>query len=246
MKAMIFAAGLGTRLGELTKIKPKALVEINGIPLLEIAIRRLVYFGFTDIIINVYHFADQIIEFVSNYIGTARLSVSDERSLLLDTGGGLYKASWFFDLDEDFLIYNTDILSNLNLLELYKNHIKNKSLATLSVRNRITSRYLLFDENNLLCGWKNKKTKDEIITRNSVIKNPFAFSGIQIVNPSIFKIHQPESNTAFSITNLYLELSKQNDIKACIDSSSYWSDVGKPEELELASKNMDLYLLGDE
>ena len=242
MKAMIFAAGLGTRLGDLTQNKPKALVEINGIPLLKIAIRRLVFYGFSDIIINVHHFADQIYEFVLKYQGPAHLSIADERKQLLDTGGGLFNASWFFNSDEDFLVYNTDVLCDLNLLTIYGNHLKNKPLATLAVRNRPTSRYLLFDKNDLLCGWKNTKTNEKIQTRKASVQRPFAFSGIQVISPKIFKLFNPDK-PIFSITNMYLELSKQENIRAFVDTSNYWSDVGKPEELLEASKHLESFLI---
>jgi len=146
MKAMIFAAGKGTRLQPLTNDIPKALVKVNNITLLEIIINKLKHFGFNDIIINVHHFAEQIKDFLNknNNFGI-KITISDESSLLLETGGGLKKAAWFFDDNKPFLIHNVDILSDINLSELYDFHIQSQSLATLAVMHRITSRYFLFD-----------------------------------------------------------------------------------------------------
>ncbi|MGB1243748.1 MAG: sugar phosphate nucleotidyltransferase, partial [Chitinophagales bacterium] len=160
MKAMIFAAGLGTRLRPLTNDKPKALVEVNGKPLLEIVILQLKRYGFRDIVVNVHYFAKQIIRFLEakNNFGI-HIQISDESDLLLETGGGLQKAKHFLcSDDEPFLVHNVDILSDINLKALYQSHLEGSPLATLVVRNRKTSRYLLFDETNRLCGWKNVKT----------------------------------------------------------------------------------------
>jgi mannose-1-phosphate guanylyltransferase len=234
MKAMIFAAGLGSRLRPLTDNKPKALIEINNTPLLEFVINRLKSYGFYEIIINIHHFADMIIDFLkkkNNF--KIHIEISDERDLILDTGGGLKKASWFFDDSKPFLVHNVDVLSDLDLNKLYQYHLDTDSFATIAVRNRITQRYLLFDDNNTLCGWKNTKTSDTKISRQSESSlHLLANCGIQIIDPRIFQ-HLPDENV-FSIIDLYLKLSANKKISAFIDNNSFWMDVGKKENLQEA------------
>ena len=166
MKALIFAAGLGTRLRPLTNDKPKALVEINGMPLLEIIIRRLKFFGVKDIIINVHHFAPLVKNFLkkkNNF--DINIAISDETDLLLDTGGGLKKCADFFSDGKPFIIHNVDILSDIDLKKMYDAHVKSKALATLSTRHRATSRYLLFNKKNTLHGWMNVRSGKMIMCR---------------------------------------------------------------------------------
>ncbi len=166
MKAIIFAAGLGTRLKDITDDKPKALVEVNGVPLLEIAIRKLKYYGFKDIIVNIHHYSEQIEAFIKNLrYDDLRVTVSDESFKLLGTGGGIKKASGFFSGEEAFLAYNVDVISDLDIGKLYRKHIISGALATLAVRKRDTSRYLLVDDQNIMCGWCNVKTGERIISR---------------------------------------------------------------------------------
>ncbi len=238
MKAMIFAAGLGTRLLPLTKDKPKALVEVNGISILEILIKKLIQFNFNEIIINVHHFATQIIDFVKsrNNFGI-RIDFSNETEKLLDTGGGLKKAAWFFNDQQPFLVHNVDIISNIDLGELIEIHKNNGALATLCVKKRQSTRYFLFDKDNLLCGWKNTKTNKQILTNSNII-NPveMAFSGIQVINPKIFNLI--EENGVFSIIDLYLRLSKNYKILGyCHDENIL--DLGKPENLKKANKHIN-------
>ena len=208
MKAMILAAGLGTRLKPLTNNKPKALVEIKGKTLLEIAITKLKKEGFTDIIINVHHFANQIINFLKqNNNFNINISISDETNMLLDTGGGIYNAKWFFENEKAFLIYNADIISDINLKNLYDTHIQTDAIATLVVKNRETSRQLLFDAENNLCKWKNIITGEEKVARNTKGKlTPFAFSGIHVLSTKIFDLI--EERAKFSIIDVYLRLAK--------------------------------------
>ena len=236
MKAMILAAGLGTRLRPLTNSKPKALIEINKIPLLEIVIKRLKLYDFNEIIINVHHFADQIIGFLkekNNF--SIDIRVSDETDLLLSTGGGLKKASWFFNDNKPFLIHNVDILSDINLKQFYEAHINSEALATLAVRNRQSSRYLLFDNDNNLCGWKNTKTNDVKIAKQSKSDLiPLAFSGLHIINPSIFDL-MPEQ-CVFSMIDVYLNLAANYSIKEFNHDSSMWIDIGTKESLIGAGK----------
>ncbi|MDR2853752.1 MAG: NTP transferase domain-containing protein, partial [Prevotellaceae bacterium] len=155
-KALIFAAGLGTRLQPFTNTMPKALVPIGGKPLLEHIILKLKHSGFDEIIINIHHFGEQIIDFLQNknHFGI-RIEISDERDILLNTGGGIRKTQWFFNDNAPFLVHNVDILSNIDLRNLYDNHLKNSALATLAVSERATQRYFLFDTQNTLHGWTN-------------------------------------------------------------------------------------------
>jgi NDP-sugar pyrophosphorylase family protein len=238
MRAMILAAGLGTRLMPLTKNLPKALVKIREKTLLEIAINNLVRNGFDKIIINVHHFAEQVIDFIEQNNFGADISISDERDKLLDTGGGLKKASHFFNDGKPFLLYNVDIISNLNLRTFYHANIKSDSIATLIVRKRKSSRYLLFNSENILCGWKDTKTGELISACTNDLTNEFAFSGIHIINPKIFSL-MPDDDV-FSMIDLYLDIMKDNKIIASVDNNSFWLDVGKTESLKIAEENFHL------
>ena len=231
MKAMIFAAGLGTRLRPLTDIVPKALVTVGNMTLLEYAIRKLMYYGFNEIIINVHHFPDMIVEYLKlNHNFGATITISDERDLLLDTGGGLKKAASFFTGSEPLLLYNVDIVSEINLGKLYEFHLHHGSLCTLAVRDRETSRYFLFDDKNLLCGWWNKKTGEKKIARNTVVQIPRAFSGIHIVNPAALTLLS-ETNV-FSLVDFYLQIAATQNILAFEHTADSWTDVGKLQTLE--------------
>jgi N-acetyl-alpha-D-muramate 1-phosphate uridylyltransferase len=237
VKALLFAAGLGTRLKEHTHDKPKALVCLNGRPLLQHAIEHLKRFGITNIVINVFHFAEQVISFVeeNNSFGID-IHISDERDQLLDTGGGLKKAGALLKGDEPILIYNVDVISNLDLNALLKYHQQQKALATLVVRQRETSRYLMFDQNLQLAGWKNYSNGETIISRpeSFAAAQPLAFSGIHLVQPEILDLITEEGK--FPIMDLYLRLAKDHSIKAFIDRSDLWMDLGKPEQLLAAEK----------
>ncbi len=235
MKAMIFAAGKGTRLQPLTNNTPKALIKFNGIPLLELVIKKLISSGVTEIIINVHYLANQILDFlkIKNNFGI-RIEISDETEELLDTGGGLKKASWFFDDNKPFILYNVDVISDINIEEMISFHIKNKALVTLAVRLRTSSRYFLFNDKQELSGWENVKTRERIISRSSENYTSMAFSGIHIINPSIFAALMQESE--FSIVKNYLELSKNNLIKAYVHNDNYWFDIGDKEKLSIAEK----------
>jgi NDP-sugar pyrophosphorylase family protein len=236
MKAMVFAAGLGTRLNEETREKPKALVKIGGKPLLQHAIEKLKIEGFSEIVVNVHHFSELVIEFINSYDFDISVLVSDETGKLLDTGGGLKKAAPFLAGDEPILIFNVDILSNLNLQKPIEVHLQSGALATLVVRNRQTQRYFKFDHEKRLVGWINKKTGEKIVSVPENYENAteMAFSGIHVVSPEIFKLMP--ANDRFSITNFYLELAKNHLIKGYFDESELWMDVGKPEELAKARK----------
>ena len=234
MKAMIFAAGLGTRLKPITDYKPKALVEINGKPLLYYAIQTLKNAGIDSIIINTHHFSNQIINYIQHSHFGIPIEISDESNELLNTGGGLKKARYFLDGTEPFIVYNVDIISNINLQEMINYHTSTNALATLAVMTRITSRYFIFDNENTLCGWINKIDGSERISRQSTDHNEYAFSGIQIINPSIFPLLSQEG--AFPIVDVYLELAKNHIIKGFNHSNSLWCDLGKHNELERADE----------
>ncbi len=239
MKAMIFAAGLGTRLQPITNNKPKALVEVKGTPLIEIVIKKLISSGFDEIIVNVHHFADLVIDFLkkNNNFGI-RIEISDERDLLLETGGGLKKAAWFFNDHKAFLVYNVDILSNIDLKEFYSFHNKTNSIATLAVSNRETSRYLFFNSDNALCGWKNAITKKVIMSRPKETELfPVAFSGIHIMSPKIFDLINQQGK--FSIIKTYLELAETHKISSYNHDKTIWMDLGKKENLIEAEQMID-------
>ena len=237
MKAMIFAAGLGTRLKPLTNDRPKALVEISGKNLLERCIENLKQQGISDIIINVHHYSEQISSFLKQHNNFGlNLQISDESNKLLDTGGGLLKAKSLLAGKEPILIINVDILTDLNFRELEEYHIKEEALATLVVRERETSRYLLFDDTNQLIGWKNKQTGAIKICRKSGITqaNNYAFSGIQIIEPELLELITETGR--FSIIDLYLRLAKKQTIKAFVDDKSRWMDLGKYEQIAQAEQ----------
>ena len=231
MRAMIFAAGMGTRLGDLTKDIPKALIPVNGTPVLEYAIKKLSNFGFNQIIINVHHYGDQILSFLKeNKNFGIQIEISDEREELLDTGGGLKKAAWFLDKDEPFLVYNVDVLTDLDLKSIYEHHIASNFMATLATRHRDTARYLLVNNENDICGWQNIKTGEIIKVRNEISEcDRVAFSGIQVINPEIFKL-MPKSHV-FPIMGLYLQLAENHRITTFTHDSTKWLDIGKPESI---------------
>ena len=236
MKAMIFAAGLGTRLKPLTDHMPKALVPVAGKPMLEHVIQKLIAAGCDEIVINVHHFADQIIDFVktNNNFGIT-IHISDETDMLLDTGGGIKKASSFFN--EPFLIHNVDILSNVDLKSLYEYHLTSGNDATLLVSPRKTVRYLLFDEENHLCGWVNKdtlQTKPEGFVYQPEVQKEYAFSGIHIVSPSLFNYMGENWIGKFPIMDFYLQTCQEAKLGGYAKEDLQLIDIGKPETLAVA------------
>ena len=236
MKAMIFAAGLGTRLKPLTDHMPKALVPVAGKPMLEHVIRKLIAAGCDEIVINVHHFADQIIDFMKekNNFGIT-IHISDETDMLLDTGGGIKKASSFFN--EPFLIHNVDILSNVDLKSLYEYHLTSGNDATLLVSPRKTVRYLLFDEGNQLCGWVNKdtlQTKPEGFVYQPEVQKEYAFSGIHIVSPSLFNYMGENWTGKFPIMDFYLQTCQEAQLGGYVKEDLQLIDIGKPETLAVA------------
>lgn len=228
------AAGLGSRLRPLTDNIPKALMEVGGKTMLERTILQLKQHGFDELIINLHHFPEKIKNHLESHdFFGADIRFSEEKDELLDTGGGLKQAAWFFTNSHNpFLIHNVDILSNLNLHNLYNFHQKQNALATLVVQKRPTSRYLLFDEQNRLYGWENTKTGKKVVIKNNKTLKKLAFNGIHVINTSIFN-HMPGRNV-FSIMDIYLKAAKEENILAYIDSESHWFDIGNPENLEKA------------
>jgi NDP-sugar pyrophosphorylase family protein len=231
MKAMILAAGLGTRLKPFTDKHPKALAIVNGKTILQRNIEYLASFGIREVIVNVHHFADQIIDLIkaNNGFGSV-ITFSDETREVLETGGGIKKAAWFFEKDQTpFIVMNVDILTDMNLEQIIDQHKKSNSLATLAVSSRITSRYFLFDKMDHLCGWKNENTGEQKISRESKNYIQKAFSGIQVLSPKIFDLIKMEGK--FSMVDVYLDLVKTQDIMAFDHSESKFIDVGKPESI---------------
>lgn len=239
MKAMILAAGLGTRLRPLTSDRPKALVEVAGRTLLEITLSRLRDFGIAEVIINVHHFAGMIVEYLkaNNNFGM-RIEISNEEEVLLDTGGGLKKAGYFFrdnsGREEPFILHNVDVISTIALERMLKSHIQNNALATLAVQNRATSRYLLFDEALHLCGRKSGRESKPEMVRPSQEVQPFAFSGIHVISPRLLSMMAEEG--AFSIIDTYLRLAAEGEkILGFPANEYYWRDLGKPENMAQAA-----------
>lgn len=235
MKAMIFAAGLGTRLKPLTDTMPKALVPIAGKPLLQHVLEKLIQAGFDEVIINVHHFAQQIIDFVHvhNDFGI-RIAFSDETNALLETGGGIKKASSFFSDGQPFLVHNVDILSNINLAHVYQEHLRSKAVATLVVSSRQTSRYLLFDEHRDLKGWVNTtsgETKSPLANFSAEGFTHLAFAGIHVFTPELFSYFS-NFGERFSIIDFYLSVCANEHIKAYIPNDLKMIDVGKLNVLD--------------
>jgi mannose-1-phosphate guanylyltransferase len=242
MKAMVLAAGLGTRLRPLTDNRPKALVEIAGRTLLEITLSRLRSFGIREVIINVHHFADMILDYLKarDNFGM-RIEVLREE-VLLDTGGGLKKAAWFFledssRLDETFLLHNVDVISNIDLRRMVQFHTENQALATLAVQDRETSRYLLFDQQLQLCGRRLGPDGNPELVRSSKHLQPLAFSGIHMISPRLLQMLSEEG--AFSIVPAYLRLAAQGEnIFAFRADEYYWRDLGTPENVVQAAQDL--------
>ncbi len=232
---MVFAAGLGTRLRPLTNDRPKALVEVNGKPLLQIALERLRLAGVRQVIVNVHYLAEQIIRFLEQpQFADLHIAISDESDLLLDTGGGLKKASWFFADGQPFILYNADVVTNLDLESMYAAHLRSGALATLAVRDRPSSRFFLFDEQQRLCGWQNTGTGQQRLSREVTSFYPLAFSGVHVISPTFFEYMPDEA--VFSILESYLRAAATETILAWRHDADIWIDVGKPEELARAQE----------
>jgi NDP-sugar pyrophosphorylase family protein len=242
MKAMILAAGLGTRLRPLTDDRPKALVEIAGRTLLETILSRLRAYGIREVIINVHHFADMIVEYLkANDNFGMRIEVSREE-VLLDTGGGLKKAAYFFRedssrLEEPFVLHNVDVISTIDLRRMVRFHTENQALATLAVQARETSRYLLFDEQFHLCGQQSGRDQNPEFVRPSPQVHALAFSGVHVVSPRLFAMIVEEG--VFSIITSYLRLAAQGEkVLAFRADEYYWRDLGRPDNVSQAAQDL--------
>lgn len=231
--AMIFSAGLGTRFKPWTDKHPKALAEINGKPLLQHNIEYLAKYGITDVIVNVHHFADQIIDAVKKNKGWgSNVIISDETEEVLETGGGLLKAQELFTPGEKFITCNADILTDLNINKLIAYHEKNKPLISFGVTHRKTSRNFLFDETDRLCGWINNTTGEQRISvsKHGLIQK--AYSCVVVFEYDVFRLTPLTGK--FSLTDLYLELAKQHTILGYDHTGDKWVDVGKTESVAVA------------
>lgn len=235
MKALIFAAGKGTRLKPFTDHHPKALAKVNGVSLLERNIKYLQSYGINDFVINVHHFGNQIIEFLKdNQNFGAHIQISDEKDQLLETGGGLVFARKFLDFEEDFLILNADILTDLNITEFVEYHQEKKDFATLAVSDRKSSRKLLFNPEMVLRGWVNIDTGEQRLAEFNKGFKPLAFSGIHCINPAIFS--KIKRTGKFSIMEEYLDLMHTEKIHG-FEHQAKLIDVGKPESVMEAEKH---------
>jgi NDP-sugar pyrophosphorylase family protein len=243
MKAMILAAGLGTRLRPLTDDRPKALVEVAGRTMLETTLTRLRDFGIREVIVNVHHFADMVVDFLkaNNSFGM-RIEISREDELL-DTGGGLKKAGWFFlkdynSAEQPFILHNVDVISTIDLGRMVKFHGEHQALATLAVQDRETSRYLLFGDHNQLCGRRAGRDGNPELVRSSERTRALAFSGIHVISPRLLDIIT-EAGT-FSIISTYLRLAAQGERILAFRADEYsWRDLGRPENVAQAAKDLE-------
>ena len=235
MKAMILAAGTGTRLKPQSNTMPKALIPVNGIPMLEHIIIKIKAAGFANLIINIHHFGAQIIDFLASKDNFGmHIHISDEQNYLLDTGGGIKQANFFLHGDEPFLVHNVDIFSNVDLTTMYKTHVDSKSLATLLVSRRYTSRQLLFNKEDQLCGWRNRETGE--VKSFSPQFDPsnhleYAFGGVHVISPEIFRLMEDWTGK-FSIIDFYLSICHRQPIRFYTENGIQLIDAGKPKGLE--------------
>jgi NDP-sugar pyrophosphorylase family protein len=247
MKAMILAAGLGTRLRPLTDNRPKALVEIAGRTLLEIALSRLRAFGIHEVIVNVHHFAGMILEYLKANDNFGMRIVVSREDVLLDTGGGLKKAAYFFledshGLEKSFVLHNVDVISTIDLRRMAQVHAESQALATLAVQDRKSSRYLLFDEQLQLCGRRSGHDQNTELVRSSREVRPLAFSGIHIISPRLFASMMEEG--VFSIIDSYLHLAASgNKILAFRADEYYWRDLGRPDNVRQVEQDLKQKIL---
>lgn len=252
MNAMIFAAGLGTRLRPLTNDRPKALVEVAGKPLLQHQIEKLKASGFTHIVVNVHHFGEQIIDFLAAHDNFGLdIKISDEREMLLDTGGGIKAAMKLFDNEDPVLIHNVDIISDIDLSALYQKHLdaqkgrEDDPVATLAINQRKTSRYLLFNNRQQMCGWTNVSTgevkpatlrKDPETSLEEMGYQKYAFSGIHVVDHHMAIDLDDRQQSIFPIMDFYIDLCQKKTVQGVDVTGQKWVDCGKPEHLDVAKQ----------
>lgn len=234
MQAFILAAGLGTRLKPLTDSRPKALVEVQGQTLVQLAIDNLAAQGIRRIVVNTHHFSEMLIQYLKSHQWEAEIVISDEHNMLLDTGGGLKKAAQYFNTQEPILIHNVDILSHIDFHEMERYHSDSMSIATLAASQRDTSRQLLFDGRKQLAGWRNSQTGEEKwVGMPMQDVQQLAFSGIAIIQPEMLDL-LPEADSPYPIIPHYLDIAKNHRISYFKHEKEDWLDVGKPETLALA------------
>jgi len=242
MRAMILAAGLGTRLRPLTDDRPKALVEVAGRTPLEIALTRLREFGIHDVIINAHHFADKIVEYLAAKKNFGMHVEVSREDVLLDTGGGLKKAARFFldpaNRDEPFILHNVDVISTIDFDRMIQLHNEDRALATLAVQDRKTSRYLLFDDDSRLCGRRTGKDGGTELVRPLPNPKQLAFSGIHVISPRL--LNMITENGAFSIISTYMRLAGAGEkILGFRADEYYWRDLGTPENVTQAAEDIN-------
>jgi mannose-1-phosphate guanylyltransferase len=245
MRAMILAAGLGTRLRPLTNDRPKALVEVGGHTLLEITLQRLASFGIREVIVNVHHFAEMIVDYLTKNANFGMYIEISREDVLLDTGGGLRQAAWFFLEDgprkQPFLLHNVDVISTIDLHRMIESHHNSDALATLAVQQRQSSRLLLFDENNQLCGRQVAGSTPEI-ARPSRETTALAFSGVHVISPDL--LPRITEQGVFSIISTYLRLAAEGQkIFAFHADNYYWRDLGKPDNVTQVAKDLQRGIL---
>ena len=235
MKAIIFSAGLGTRFKPWTDKHPKALALVNDKSLLQRNIEYLQQYNITDVIVNIHHFPNQIISAITKNNGWgSNIIISDESNEVLETGGGLLKARHLLEGHEDFISLNVDVLTNMNINDLLAFHNEHKTLISFGVTERKTSRNILLDEKNRMCGWKNNTTGEEKIVISGKKLKPFAYSCVVVYQPEIFSLIKQQGK--FSIMDTYLELAADNLILGYDHTGDRWVDVGKPESVTIAEE----------
>jgi NDP-sugar pyrophosphorylase family protein len=233
MKAMILAAGYGTRLGRISKEKPKVLLDINGMSVLEHILNKLVNHGFNDVIINVHHLAGMIMDEVDELREKLKMNIalSDERDELLETGGGLYRARDFFD-EKPFLVYNGDILTDLDLAKLYQYHLRKNALATIAVRKREGNRAFLVDDDGVIRGWTNRQSHIDMVSIDKPTRlHEIPSMAISVYDPGIFDFMDEGK---YTMTSIILKASATGRVVSFKHDGGYWIDIGTPEQLEKA------------
>ena len=245
MNALILAAGLGTRLGDLTSDRPKALVEVAGKTMLEHQLRHLLAAGFDRFVINIHHFAPKVKAFLEEHRNFGLdICLSDESDLLLDTGGGIRKAMKLLGNNEPVLVHNVDIFSSTDLRKLYQGHLGSGADSTLLVAQRSTSRYLYFDSDNMLRGWSNEKTGQVRSPYTGFDKagyTPYAFQGIHVLSPSLLPLLDEIPEQRFSITDFYVDNAARLRLRSVVQDAKEWVDAGKPEALDRAAQIIKAY-----
>lgn len=235
VNALIFAAGLGSRLKPLTNSVPKALVEVGGMPLLEIALRKMGKAGIQKVVVNIHHHAEKVRGFLSTFrCERMEVVISDEQDCLLDTGGGLLKAEPLFDAGAHVLLCNVDVITTADLNAFLNFHFQQRNPVSLMIKKRQASRYLLFDEKMHLAGWRHGSSGEEQLLRPGVPLTPFGFQGMHIISSEIFPFLDKEGAGAFPITPFYLKIAREMPVAGYLCNDADWIDIGTPKKLARA------------